>query len=54
MNQFEKVFNYKGNNVRTLTKDCEIWFVAKDVCDVLEIKNSRDAVSLSMMMKRIP
>ncbi|ARC58697.1 BRO family protein [Bacillus licheniformis] len=45
MNQFEKVFNYKGNNVRTLTKDCEIWFVAKDVCDVLEIKNSRDAVS---------
>ncbi|GIN67545.1 hypothetical protein J41TS2_29660 [Bacillus sonorensis] len=45
MNQFEKVFNYKGNNVRTLTDDGEIWFVAKDVCDILEISNSRQALS---------
>ena len=45
MNQFEKVFNYKGNNVRTLTKDCEIWFVAKDICDVLEIGNPSQAIS---------
>nr|WP_276561612.1 Bro-N domain-containing protein [Bacillus sonorensis] len=26
-------------------KDGEPWFVAKDVCDVLEIKNNRDALS---------
>lgn len=45
MNQFEKVFDYKGNNVRTLTKDREICFVAKDVCDILEIKNPSDALS---------
>ncbi|ATH91575.1 MULTISPECIES: Bro-N domain-containing protein [Bacillus] len=45
MNQFEKVFNYQGHNVRTLTDDGEIWFVAKDVCDVLGIKNATQAVS---------
>ncbi|WKB79166.1 Bro-N domain-containing protein [Bacillus glycinifermentans] len=45
MNQFEKVFDYKGNNVRTLTDDGEIWFVAKDVCGILEISNSRQALS---------
>ena len=31
--------------VRCLFIDGEIWFVAKDVCDVLEYKNSRDALS---------
>ncbi|MCF7618687.1 BRO-N domain-containing protein [Bacillus sonorensis] len=45
MNQFEKVFNYKENKVRTLTKDGEICFVAKDVCEILEIKNTSDALS---------
>lgn len=35
MNQFEKAFDYKGNNVRTFKKDEGIWFVAKDVADVL-------------------
>lgn len=45
MNQFEKVFNYQGHNVRTLTDDGEIWFVAKDVCNVLGIKNATQAVS---------
>ena len=40
-----QVFDYKGANVRTVERDGEVWFVAKDVCDILEIKNSRDAVS---------
>lgn len=40
-----KVFNYSDKQVRTILKDGEPWFVAKDVCDVLEISNPRDAVS---------
>ena len=34
-----KVFNYKGSEVRTVEKDGSTWWVLKDVCDVLEIKN---------------
>ncbi|MCY8242989.1 phage antirepressor [Bacillus haynesii] len=45
MNELQKVFNYQNYQVRTVVKECEPWFVAKDVCDVLEIKNSRDAVA---------
>ena len=40
-----EVFNYNGNNVRTVIIDGEVWFVAKDICDVLDISNSRDAIS---------
>ena len=40
-----QIFNYGYNPVRVIEKDGLPWFVAKDVCDVLEIKNSRDAVS---------
>lgn len=38
-----QVFNYSGNAVRTVQQDGEPWFVLKDVCDVLEISNSRMA-----------
>jgi anti-repressor protein len=38
-------FSFNGSEVRTITKDGEPWFVAADVCRVLEISNSRDAVS---------
>jgi prophage antirepressor-like protein len=40
----QKVFSYKGSQVRTILKDGEPWFVAKDVCDILEVDNPRDAV----------
>lgn len=40
-----EVFNYNGNNVRTVIIDGNVWFVAKDICDVLDISNSRDAIS---------
>ncbi|WP_144482006.1 BRO-N domain-containing protein [Bacillus pumilus] len=46
MNQFEKAFDYKGNNVRTFMRDEEIWFVAKDVCDVLGMTDGRKSVNL--------
>ena len=48
MNELQKVFNYSGVEVRTIIKDDEPWFVAKDVCDVLEIGN------VSKALERIP
>ena len=41
-----QVFDYHGSAVRSVEKDGEIWFVAKDVCDVLGITNARDAISV--------
>jgi prophage antirepressor-like protein len=38
-------FTYNTKQVRVIEKDGEPWFVAKDVCDILEISNGRDAVS---------
>lgn len=32
-----QIFSYKEKQVRTTEIDSEIWFVAKDVCDVLEM-----------------
>jgi len=43
MNEIVKL--YKDNPVRIIEKDGEPWFVAKDVCNILEIKNSRDTLS---------
>jgi len=39
------LFEYQHKRVRSLTVDGQIWFVAKDVCNVLEIKNVSDATS---------
>lgn len=38
-------FNFESSEVRTVLMDGEPWFVAKDVCAVLEIGNSRMAVT---------
>ena len=38
-------FDFDGDAVRVVVQSGEPWFVAKDVCDVLEIGNSRDAVA---------
>ncbi|SHE15439.1 Uncharacterized phage-encoded protein [Chlamydia abortus] len=38
------VFKYEGNEVRTVIIEGEPWFVAKDVCAVLEITNSTVAM----------
>ena len=54
MNHLQRVFEYNGNQVRTVVKDGEPWFVAKDVCEVLEIGNYRNAVArLSDKMKGV-
>lgn len=38
-------FNYGDRPVRTVLIEGEVWFVAADVCAILDISNSRDAVS---------
>lgn len=49
-----KLFEYQHKQVRTVLLEGQVWFVAKDVCDVLEIVNNRDAVSsLSPKVKRV-
>lgn len=51
-NKSVTLFDYKDIKVRTVIIDGDIWFVAKDICDILDISNSRDAVSkLSDSMK---
>lgn len=44
MNKLQ-VFNFESHDVRTLVKDDEIWFVGKDVCNILGFGNYRDALS---------
>ena len=39
MNEALTLFDYNGAEIRVLTEDGEPWFVAKDVCDVLELSN---------------
>lgn len=44
-NVLASVFSYGNRNVRTVMINNEPWFVAKDVCEVLEISNTTQAVS---------
>lgn len=39
-----KTFYFENQNIRVVDQDNGPWFVAKDVCDVLEIKNTSDAL----------
>ena len=38
-------FSYENKQVRIIEKDGEPWFVAKDVCEVLELDNNRQALT---------
>ena len=44
MNNALQVFTYKTHQVRTTTIDGEVWFVAKDICDILEIADTHTAI----------
>jgi prophage antirepressor-like protein len=48
MNQtkINSFFNYHGKDLRTFFQNDEIWFVAKDVCEILEISDTRKSVNL--------
>ena len=56
-----KIFDYNGNNVRTIQKNNETWFILKDVCDVLDLSNptwvanrlDEDELSLTKVMDSI-
>lgn len=49
-----KLFEYQHKKVRSVTINGQFWFVAKDVCEVLEIVNVADAVSrLSESQKKL-
>lgn len=45
MNQLQQIFNYQDQEIRTVIQDGQPWFVAKDVCEILGIKNATQAVS---------
>jgi len=45
MNELEIFNNQEFGSVRAFLKDGEPWFVAKDVCEILDIKNTTDAVN---------
>nr|MDH3107512.1 phage antirepressor KilAC domain-containing protein [Bacillus altitudinis] len=45
MNDLQQIFNYQDQEVRTVIQDGQPWFVAKDVCEILGIKNATQAVS---------
>jgi anti-repressor protein len=40
-----QALNFEDKTVRTISRDGEMWWVLKDVCDVLEISNSRDTTA---------
>lgn len=44
MNELQ-TFTYNSAQVRTIEKNGEPWFVAKDVCEILSISKYRDAVA---------
>jgi prophage antirepressor-like protein len=41
-------FVFDGHEVRTVTINCEPWFVVADACSVLAIQNPRDAVAKNL------
>lgn len=45
MNQLQVFNNEEFGQVRTVVQGKDVWFVAKDVCDVLGINKQRDAYS---------
>lgn len=40
-----QIFNYNEKQIRTVTIDCEPWFVLKDVCVALGIANDRNVAA---------
>lgn len=45
MNNEIRKFDFRGDSLRTLTDEAgEPWFVAKDVCDILELNNITEAL----------
>lgn len=43
-NELTKIFNYGDKEIRTEIINGDAWFVAKDICDILEIGDTRKSV----------
>jgi len=41
----KEMFSFEGHEVRVVDRECEPWWVAKDVCDAIGIANNRSAVA---------
>ena len=41
MNTLPTIFTYEQHNIRTITRDSEPWFIARDVCVILKLTNVR-------------
>lgn len=48
MDQIQKFVNSQFGEIRTVTINNELWFVAKDVCDILGIINPTDTLNKSL------
>lgn len=46
MNMVPQLFRYEGKPLRMFDRQGEPWFVAKDVCQVLDIQSHRGSISL--------
>ena len=44
MSKALQVFNFEKRDVRVVMKDGEPWWVAKDVCDVLDLSNPSESL----------
>ena len=44
MNNIKEVFTYENTELSIIKKDNDIWFKAKTIADILEYKNSREAI----------
>ena len=44
MNEIQKFMNNEFGTIRVIIVDEEPWFIASDVCKILEIKNPTDAI----------
>lgn len=45
MNDLQIFENKEFGKVRTIKSKNDIWFAAKDICDILDLSNSRKALS---------
>ena len=44
MNNLPQIFNYQNSQIRVAIIDDEPWWVAKDVCDILNLTNTTEAI----------
>ena len=49
--ELNKLFKYSNHEIRIIQKDNDIWFVAKDICDVLGLKNNTSLIKIPIQNK---